>query len=61
MDNSILVSKYIRRFLAENSEVSQFIDVNKIFPLIANAETSFPFIVYQRSSLTPVYTKDILT
>ena len=61
MDNSILVSKYIRRFLVENEEVQGLIDVNKIFPLIANADTTFPFIVFQRSNLMPIYTKDILT
>ena len=61
MDNSILVSKYIRRFLVENEEVQGLIDVNKIFPLIDNADTTFPFIVFQRSNLMPIYTKDILT
>ena len=61
MDNSILVSKYIRRFLVENEEEQGLIDVNKIFPLIANADTTFPFIVFQRSNLMPIYTKDILT
>ena len=61
MDNSILVSKYIRRFLVENEEVQGLIDVNNIFPLIANADTTFPFIVFQRSNLMPIYTKDILT
>lgn len=61
MDNSILVSKYIRKFLVENEEVQGLIDVNKIFPLIANADTTFPFIVFQRSNLMPIYTKDILT
>ena len=35
--------------------------MNKIFPLIANADTTFPFIVFQRSNLMPIYTKDILT
>ena len=35
--------------------------MDKVFPLIANADTTFPFIVYQRSSLMPIYTKDILT
>lgn len=31
---------------------------NKIFPLIATAETTFPFIVYRRSYFTPVSNKD---
>lgn len=31
---------------------------NKIFPLIANADTTFPFIVYRRSYYTPESNKD---
>ena len=31
---------------------------SKTFPLIANAETSFPFVVYQRTSAKVNYTKD---
>lgn len=31
---------------------------NKIFPLVANATTTFPFIVYRRSYYTPASNKD---
>ncbi len=61
MDNTILAGKYIRKFLVENEELSAMIDTKKIFPLIANADTTFPFIVYSRNNITPVYTKDFLT
>ena len=30
----------------------------KIFPIAATHETTFPFIIYKRGSLTPGYTKD---
>lgn len=30
----------------------------KVFPLIADEGTTYPFIVYRRSSLTPASTKD---
>lgn len=60
-DNSILVTKYIRKFITENEDVCKLVNKNNIFPLIANADTTFPFVVYGRSSLVPIYTKDILT
>ena len=60
-DNSILVTKYIRKFIVENEEVSKLINTNNVFPLIANADTTFPFVVYGRTSLVPTYTKDLLT
>ena len=60
-DNSILVTKYIRKFIVENKEVSKLINTNNVFPLIANADTTFPFVVYGRASLVPTYTKDLLT
>ena len=31
---------------------------NKIFPLIANVNTTFPFLVYKRNYYTPVKNKD---
>jgi len=34
---------------------------NKIFPLISEIDTTFPFIIYKRTSVTPIYTKDYLT
>ena len=61
MDNSILAGKYLRRFLIENTELSSLIDTKKIYPLIANADTTFPFIVYSRTNLAPEYTKDLLS
>lgn len=61
MDNSILCGKYLRRFLVENEELSALIDTKKIFPLLANPDTTFPFIVYSRINLTPLYSKDILS
>ena len=47
--------------LVENEELMELIDQSKIFPLIANADTTFPFIVYSRDSLIPVYTKNLLS
>lgn len=61
MDNSILVGKYLRKILIENNELMELIDKNKIFPLLANADTTFPFITYLRVNLTPIYTKNMLS
>ena len=61
MDNSIIAGKYLRKILIENEGLMELISANKIFPLLANADTTFPFIVYSRNNITPVYTKDILT
>ena len=33
----------------------------KVFPLIANAGTTFPFVVYRRSSYSPQSDKDVLS
>jgi len=61
MDNTILAGKYIRRIMIENQELTSLIPANKIFPLIANADTTYPFIVYSRNNLIPTYTKDFLS
>lgn len=61
MDNTILVGKYLRQFMIGDEELTTLIPANKIFPLLANPDTTFPFIVYSRNNLTPVYTKDMLT
>ena len=61
MDNSILAGKYIRKLMVENEELTSQISPNNIFPLIANADTRFPFIVYSRTNLIPTYTKNFLT
>ena len=61
MDNSILAGKYLRDFMVNNAELMELVSSKNIFPLVANADTTFPFIVYSRTSLTPVYTKNLLS
>ena len=61
-DNSILATKYIRKFIVENEEVSKLINTKNVFALTPpNANPTFPFVVYGRTSLVPIYTKDLLT
>lgn len=58
MDNSLLVGKYIYRMLSEDEVLSGKVTSKKIFPLVANADTTYPFIVYSRTGLTVEYCKD---
>ena len=58
MDNSLLVGKYIYKLLAEDDVLSTKVTPKKIFPLVANADTTYPFIVYARTGLMADYCKD---
>lgn len=58
MDKSILIGKLIYKILAEDETLSAMVTPKKIFPLVANADTTFPFIVYARTSLGVEYCKD---
>lgn len=53
----ISVLKSIYKLLVANEDLVAIVD-NKMFPLIANENTTFPFIVYQRDSIYTEYTKD---
>ena len=61
MDNSILVGQYLWKIVTDNEEVKELISKDKVQPLFALADTTFPFVVYSRDSLTPTYTKDMLS
>lgn len=58
MDNSLLVGKYIYKLLSEDEVLSAKVTPKKIFPLVANADTTYPFIVYARTGLVVDYCKD---
>ena len=49
------IGKEINRILTE-ANISGI--GNKVFPLIANANTTFPFLVYRRDYYTPASNKD---
>ena len=51
------VGKEIVTILSGASAVTDAVG-NKIFPLVAVANTTFPFIVYRRSNYTPASNKD---
>ena len=53
----ISVLKSIYKLLVANEDLVAIID-NKMYPIIANENTTFPFIVYQCDSIYAEYTKD---
>lgn len=58
MDNSLLIGKYIYKILSEDEVLAKMVTPKKVFPLVANADTTFPFIVYSRTGLEVQYCKD---
>lgn len=50
--SSLQIGKAIYTILAKNN-------ISKVFPLVADEGTTFPFIVYKRSGLEPANTKDV--
>ena len=59
MDNTLKIGKYIRQFLIEDERYNEIVGQTKTFPLIANADTDFPFVTYQRTNAKVMYTKDV--
>ena len=53
------IGSEIRNVILSSAAVKNAVDT-KVFPLIANAGTTFPFIVYRRSSYSPKSDKDVL-
>lgn len=49
--------KAINALLSANEEVTNKVG-DRIYPLVSKVDCEFPFIVYQRMSVVPSYTKD---
>lgn len=66
-DNSILIGKYIYRFLSNNPNIAELVSSENIFPLLGNlrlddatgeaTDVTFPFITFERTSIKPIYSK----
>lgn len=54
---NIDIGKEIIALLTKDSELTELVG-KKIFPLVANADTTFPFIVYKRAGFQPSLNKD---
>ena len=58
MTNSILIGKTIYNKITEDEEIQSFVS-GRVYPLIAEQSSSFPFIIYWRNSIqSSNYTKD---
>ena len=54
--SGIAITKYIRTELLKNTQITDKIG-NKIFPIVADDGTTFPFILIKKSGMTTNYTK----
>lgn len=58
MTNSILINKYIYSKLSNSNDLKKYVD-SKIYPLVAENTTTFPFVTYYRDNISPIsFTKD---
>ena len=55
--DSLKVGKEIYSLLNGNDSLTGVVG-SKIYPIIVEKETTYPFIVYKRSNIIPDYTKD---
>ncbi len=55
--DSLKVGKEIYSLLNGSSMLTDIVG-SKIYPIIVEKETTYPFIVYKRSNIIPGYTKD---
>lgn len=54
---SLQIGKAIYHILSNDTNVVDRVQ-NKIYPLIADVDTTFPFIVYKRTGIAPADSKD---
>ena len=59
MDNSLKTGQYMVEVLNDNQELISILGEGKIFPLVANNDTLYPFVIYERVAVSTVYTKEI--
>ena len=57
---SIEIGKKVYQILKINDELVNIVG-DKIYPLVAESDTSYPFVVFKRTGITPEYSKDWLT
>lgn len=56
---SLELGRVVKSILLQDKELSKLVG-SRVFPLVADKGTSFPFIVYRRDGLTPSSNKDRL-
>ena len=58
MKNSIKTTKYIMKMLKAHEGLIKLVPAASIYPIDAKLSSSIPFIVVERSSIIPGYSKD---
>lgn len=59
MIHSIKIGKLIYARLTQDQTLTALIGENKVFPIVAENETTFPFVTYVRTGISPAtFTKD---
>lgn len=53
----IQIGKAVYQILSNDTKVKEMVG-NNIYPLIANQGTTYPFIIYRRTGIEPVASKD---
>ena len=53
---SLQIGKAIYHLLSKDSRIKEKVG-SKIYPLIVEESTTFPFIIYKRTNISPNYTK----
>lgn len=61
MTQAIKLTKYIRKFLLDNKELMKVVSPTSIFPIVAQANTKYPYIVMQRTGIRASYSKAGIT
>ena len=56
-DNTLLIWKYLLPRLTSNENLTRYISENKMFPLVAKSDTTYPFLIYKRDGISPRYSK----
>ena len=54
---SLLLGKYIYRILSEDETISGYVG-KKIFPIVVESGTQYPYIVFTRTSINTNFSKD---
>ena len=60
MIQSILVSNLVLTLLESNEALNNYIH-GRVFPIVADLGTAFPYVAFSRTYITPTYTKDYYT
>ena len=54
---AISINKHIYNILSNDELIKGYVN-NKIYPLVAEESTTFPFIIYRKNNIQTEYTKD---